>query len=80
MMNAPTDVEARFGMDEAVTLLSFTWQGRRLRVKSMGRQWVEGELRHFLVMVVGDQIFELTHHPALGQWRIVHAPPRWSSA
>jgi hypothetical protein len=80
VMDEPTDVEVRFGVDGSVTLLSFTWQGSRLRVTSMGRQWVEGERRHFLVMVAGDQIFELSHHRGAGQWRIVHAPQQKLSA
>lgn len=79
-MNEPTEVEVRFGAEGLVTLLSFTWQGRAQRVTSMGRQWVEGEVRHFLVMIAGDRIFELTYHPTLGQWRIVHAPEKELSA
>ena len=73
-MNEPTEVEARFGADGAVTLLSFTWQGRTLRVTSLGRQWMEREVRHFLVMVAGDRIFELGYSPPTGQWHVIRAP------
>lgn len=79
-MNEPTEVEARFSSDGAVMVLSFTWQGRRLHVTSMGRQWVEGERRHFLVMVPGDRIFELAYSPQTSQWHILRAPEHRVSA
>jgi hypothetical protein len=79
-MNEPTEVEARFGADGAITLLSFTWQGRVLRVTGMGRQWAEGDTTHFLVMTPGDRIFELACHRATGQWRILRAPEQKLSA
>ncbi len=79
-MNELSEVEARFAADGAITLLSFTWQGRTLRVTSMGRQWVVDETTHFLVMVAGDRIFELAYQRGAGQWRIVRAPEQTLSA
>lgn len=79
-MNEPTEVQARFGADGAMTVVTLTWRGHTLRVTSMGRQWVAGERRHFLVMVAMDRIFELTYHLASGQWHIVGAPQQSLSA
>ena len=73
-MTEPAEVEARFGEDGKITMLSFTWRGRRLPVTSMGREWEAEEGHHFLVMTTGDRIFELNFHATSGLWNVVRAP------
>ncbi len=55
-------VEARFGEDGAILPIVFIWKERRFSVLTQGRQWQEGELRHFLVMTSGEQVFEITYN------------------
>ena len=73
-MTDPTEVEARFSEDGKITVLSFTWRGRRLPVTSMGREWGADDGFHFLVMTTGERIFELIYHSASGLWHVARAP------
>ena len=38
-MNEAIEVEARFAEDGTITVLSFTWRGRKRPVLNHGRQW-----------------------------------------
>ena len=73
-MTDPVEVEARFGADGKITVLSLTWRGRTLPVTSMGREWDAGDGHHFLVMTAGERIFELVFHSTSGVWNVVKAP------
>jgi hypothetical protein len=73
-MTTPTEVEARFAEDGQVTLLSFTWRGRRQPVASHGRQWRAEDGRHYLVMTPAEEVFELVFVPLTGLWHIAQAP------
>jgi hypothetical protein len=78
-MDEAAVVEARFAEDGAITLLSFTWRGRKRRVASHGRRWAAEDGLHFLVMTHGDQVFELIFSPPTGLWRVAYStegPPR----
>ena len=44
-MTEATEVEARFGVDGRINVLSFTWRGRKLPVVSEGRQWGADDAR-----------------------------------
>ncbi len=79
-MSEATEVEARFGGDGRITVLSFTWRGRKRPVLSQGRQWGAEDGFHFLVMTTGDQIVELVYVPLSGLWHIADTPPRPLSA
>jgi hypothetical protein len=70
-----TEVEARFDMEGAITVLSFTWQGVKYPATGQGRQWTTGEGQHILVMTTGDRVFELVWG-GRGPWRILKAPGR----
>jgi hypothetical protein len=70
-MTDPTEVEARFGADGQITVLSFTWRGRKLPVLGEGRQWGAEDGFHFLVMTTGERIFELAYHSVSGLWNVV---------
>jgi hypothetical protein len=69
-------VEVRFGDDGGLRPLAFEWRGRHFRVASLGRQWQEGSVQHFLVMTPEEQVYELAYapEPAAGQWWLLHAP------
>ena len=71
-MTAATTVEARFDDTGRITVLSFTWQGRKHPVTSHGRQWEAADGRHLLVMTPGERVFELVY--AAGKWRVVRGP------
>lgn len=73
-MNLPTEVEARFGEDGHISVLSFTWRGRKRPVLSHGRQWGADDGFHFLVMTTGDQIVELVYTPLSSLWHIASVP------
>ena len=73
-MSEPTEVEARFGADGKITVLSFAWRGRKLPALSDGRQWSAEDGFHFLVMTTGERIFELVYHSTSGLWEVTKAP------
>ena len=75
-----TEVEARFGEDGRITVLSFTWRGRKRPVLSHGRQWGTEAGFHFLVMTSGEQVIELLYVPLSGLWHIAGAPNRAQTA
>ena len=79
-MNDATEVEARFGEDGHVTVLSFTWRGRKRPVLSQGRQWGAEDGFHYLVMTTGEQIVELVFVPLSGLWHVAEAKPKPLSA
>jgi lysylphosphatidylglycerol synthetase-like protein (DUF2156 family) len=79
-MNEATEVEARFGEDGRISVLSFTWRGRKRPVLSQGRQWGADDGFHFLVMTTGEQIVELVYVPLSGLWTIADTPVRPLSA
>lgn len=62
------EVTARFDSEGKIWPLHFTWQGRSYPVQSTGRRWEDNEGTHILVMVPGDQVFELVFIPAMGRW------------
>ena len=49
-VDEPTVVDARFEADGQVRPRRFTWDRRWLNVTDVGRQWVDLEGRHVLVM------------------------------
>jgi hypothetical protein len=75
-MPEATEVEARFGEDGRITVLTFTWRGRKRPVVSHGRQWGADDGFHFLVMTTGDQIVELVYVPLSGLWHVAATPVR----
>ncbi len=79
-MSEASEVEARFGADGSITVLSFTWRGVRRPVTSHGRRWADADGQHFMVMTTGDQIVELVYAPASGRWHIADASRRPLSA
>jgi hypothetical protein len=79
-MSELTEVEARFGADGKITVLSFTWQGRRLPVTGAGREWDADDGHHFLVMTAGERVFELVYESAGGVWRAAQVSGRTASA
>jgi len=73
-MTEPIEVEARFGEDGHITVLSFTWRGRKRPVLDHGRQWGSEDGFHFLLMTTGDQIYELVYTPLSSLWHIAGNP------
>ena len=72
-VNEPTAVEARFESDGAVRPRRFTWRQSWLDVSDVGRQWRDADGHHVLVMVAGQQTFELLLERESLSWRIVRA-------
>ncbi len=70
-------VEARFGEDGTILPLVFIWEERRFSVLTQGRQWQEGDLRHFLVMTSGEQVFEITYNEEDGSWCMGRSPAKF---
>jgi hypothetical protein len=67
-------VEARFEADGTIRPLAFFWRGARHKVASHGRQWEQGDERHYLVMTPGEQIFELVYQSAESRWKLQREP------
>jgi len=70
----PVQVEARVDSDGPPQPLAFRWRGRRLRIYSVGRAWQEAGEHHYLVMVPGDQVYQLAFGIGTGAWRMVREP------
>lgn len=62
------EVTARFDLQGKIVPLSFVLQGRTYPVESTGRRWQDEEGHHILVMVPGDQVFELLYAPQEARW------------
>lgn len=73
LLNEPTEVEARFGVDDAVRVLSFTWKGKRWPVVSQGRQSEKAGRLHVLVMTTREKVYELAYDRQAAQWCVVMA-------
>ena len=71
----PTEVEVRFDVAGALTVLSFVWQGVKQPVTSQGRQWAAADGQHVLVMASGERGFELVW-TGRGPWHVLQAPGR----
>lgn len=73
-IDEPTSVVASFELDGAVRPRRFIWDQGWLDVSDVGRQWTDNEGRHVLVMVGGQQTFELLLRRASLTWWIVRGP------
>jgi hypothetical protein len=73
------EVEVRFDEEGALTVLSFVWQGFNYPVTSQGRQWVAADGQHFLVMTIGERVFELVW-AGRGPWLVLRVPGRQMTA
>lgn len=73
-IDEPTAVDAGFEVDGAVRPRRFTWDRRWRKVSDVGRQWMDKDGLHVLVMVDGQQTFELMLRRASLTWWIIRAP------
>jgi hypothetical protein len=67
-------VEARFEADGTIRPLAFFHDGARYQVASLGRQWEQGDERHFLVMTPSEQVYELVYQLNEGCWKLQRQP------
>ena len=74
VVDEPTAVEARFETDGAVRPRRFIWTQTWLDVSDVGRQWMDVDGRHMLVMTGGRHTFELLLERESLTWRVVRAP------
>jgi hypothetical protein len=79
-VDEPTGVDAHFEADGTVRPRRFTWQGTRLDVSDVGRQWMDKAGRHVLVMVADQRAFELLLEQKSLTWRVVRAPDEVAAA
>jgi hypothetical protein len=64
----PIQVTARFEGNGEIMPESFRWQGSEYPVISTGRRWFDEKGHHVLVMIPGDQVFELVFIPSEMAW------------
>ena len=79
-IDEPAAVEARFESDGVVRPRRFTWGQSWIDVSDVGRQWVDDDGRHVLVMSGGLHAFELLLERESLTWRVVRAPDRKEAA
>ncbi|MGH2521544.1 MAG: hypothetical protein ACRDH2_03475 [Anaerolineales bacterium] len=79
-MNEPTEVEIRVSVEGKITVLSFTWKGRKLPVVSEGRRRETATGFRVLVMTTRERVYELDYDAPSGIWRIVRASEERLSA
>jgi len=61
MMRYPLDeIDVRWSGAGEIIPRQFTWNGKKIAVESIGRQWKDEEGAHVLCMALGGQVFELT--------------------
>ena len=63
-------VECRFGQDGSVQVKKVQVNGRWQPV-GQGRQWVDENGRHVLIMLSGDEVRELVLQPDTLRWGLV---------
>ncbi len=79
-INESVDIEARFEAGGAVHPRRFMRGGAWHNVSDVGRQWVDADGRHVLVMTAGRQTFELLLERESLCWRIIRATEAESRA
>jgi len=65
-------VEVRSDAKGRVRPRAFTWRSSRRVITSLGRTWLEGDERHYLVLVAQDRAYELAESPE--GWRLIRRP------
>ena len=63
-------VECRFGNDGTVQVKKVQWNGRWQSV-GQGRQWLDENGRHVLIMLPGERVQELVLQAGSLQWGLV---------
>lgn len=69
-----TVVDVRFEEDGSVRPRRFKWDQTWMDVLDVGRQWVDTQGRHVLVMVPGQLVFELLMVRETLTWHVARAP------
>ena len=57
------EVTAHFDLDGGITPKRLIRKGKEFILDGSGRQWDDDLGLHFLVMIPGDQVFELLYDP-----------------
>jgi hypothetical protein len=73
----PVEVVARFDVNGRIIPLSFSWRNNKYSVISKGRQWTDPTGQHFMVMVPGEQVFELLFIPKQLRWFLSSRGRTW---
>ena len=73
-MSEPIAVEARFEANGTLRPIAFEWKGQRFIIENHGRRWEENGTQHFLVMVQGEQVFEIAFLQGENQWQLLRSP------
>jgi len=63
-------VECHSGFTYAEKPSAITWQGRRLEVRHILKQWRNPQGRGFRVQTEDEQVFELLYDEAQDEWQI----------
>lgn len=76
----PVEVTARFGPQGEITPLNFTINQKTTQVSGVGRSWSDPQGVHILVLVPGEQIYELLFDGAQNRWYLGRPGPerKWA--
>ncbi len=74
------EVTARFDPQGEITPLSFIMNQKTMPVTGIGRRWADPQGMHILVMVPGEQIYELLFANAQTCWYVSRPGPELKRA
>jgi hypothetical protein len=74
------EVTARFDPQGEITPLNFIRDQKTIPVTGVGRRWNDSQGVHILVMVPGEQIFEMLFANAQNRWYVSRPGPELKRA
>ena len=76
----PIEVTARFDLQGLITPLNIIKDQKTIPVTGVGRRWSDPQGVHILVMVPGEQIYELLFANAQSRWFMSRPGPelKWA--
>ena len=63
-------VECRSDYEYAQQPLALVWQGQRLEVLEVLRQWRSPSSKHFMILTKDQRVFNLAYHEAEDCWSV----------
>lgn len=65
------EVTTRYDRDGKVIPLQVSWQGQVHGIESVGRQWVDEQGQHILIMLADGRVVELLFDRLTDKWYLI---------